>query len=289
LASAAFAAARNLTFIQLRKNKLAMTGLLIILLLVLVALFAPVLAPHHPYEQDLERTLLSPCPEYPFGTDNFGRCIFSRIIFGTRISLAIGLIVTTISAAAGIILGMLAGFYGGAVDEAIMRIVDIFLAFPGLILALVIAGLLGPGMFNVLFALALVGWMGYARVVRGAVLAEKEKEFVETAISLGASDLYIMCRHLLPNVIAPVIVMATLGIGHTILAAAGLSFLGLGAQPPAPVWGSMLKDGKDYLTTAPYMTIFPGLAIMITVLSLNFLGDGLRDVIDPRLKDKKIE
>jgi peptide/nickel transport system permease protein len=289
LASAAVAVERNLTFIQLKKNKLAIIGLLIISLLVIVAVFAPVLAPHHPYEQDLDRVMMAPCSEYPFGTDDFGRCIFSRIIFGTRISLAIGLIVTAISAVAGIILGMLAGFYGGVIDEVIMRIVDIFLAFPGLILALVIAGLLGPGMFNVLFALALVGWMGYARVVRGAVLAEKEKSFVETAMSLGASDLYIMCRHLLPNVIAPVIVMATLGIGHTILAAAGLSFLGLGAQPPIPVWGSMLNDGKQYLQTAPYMTIFPGLAIMITVLSFNFLGDGLRDIFDPRLKEKSIE
>lgn len=289
MTSAVLAAERNLTLAQLKKNKLALTGLVIILLLMIVALFAPVLAPHHPYEQDLDRALLGPSLEYPFGTDDFGRCIFSRIIFGTRISLAIGIIVTTISAVAGIILGMLAGFYGGVIDEVIMRIVDIFLAFPGLILALVIAGLLGPGMFNVLFALALVGWMGYARVVRGAVLSVKEKEFVETAISLGASDLYIMCRHLLPNVIAPVIVMATLGIGQAILAAAGLSFLGLGVQPPVPVWGSMLNDGKAYLQTAPHLTIFPGLAIMITVLSFNFLGDGLRDVLDPRQKEKKIE
>lgn len=289
MTSAVVAAEWNFTLYQLSKNKLALTGLAIILLLVIVALFAPVLAPHHPYEQDLDKVLLGPSLEYPFGTDDFGRCIFSRIIFGTRISLAIGIIVTTISAVAGIILGMLAGFYGGVIDEVIMRIVDIFLAFPGLILALVIAGLLGPGMFNVLFALALVGWMGYARVVRGAVLSVKEKEFVETAMSLGASDLYIMCRHLLPNVIAPVIVMATLGIGQTILAAAGLSFLGLGVQPPVPVWGSMLNDGKAYLQTAPHLTIFPGLAIMITVLSFNFLGDGLRDVLDPRQKERRIE
>jgi peptide/nickel transport system permease protein len=289
LTSAAITAKRNLVFSRLRKNKLAVTGLAIILFLVFVAVFAPLLAPHHPYEQVLEQALLAPSLEYPFGTDDFGRCIFSRVIYGTRLSLAIGVVVTTISAVVGITLGMLAGFYGGVVDEVIMRIVDIFLAFPGLILALVIAGLLGPGMFNVLFALALVGWMGYARVVRGAVLAEKEKEFVETAKALGASDFYIMCRHLLPNVLAPVIVMATLGIGQTILAAAGLSFLGLGAQPPVPVWGSMLNDGKAYLQTAPHLTIFPGLAIMITVLAFNFLGDGLRDLFDPRLRESKIE
>lgn len=268
---------------------MALIGLAIILLLVIVAAIAPVFAPHHPYEQDLEKAFLPPSLEYPFGTDDFGRCIFSRIIFGTRISLAIGVVVTAISAVTGIILGMLAGFYSGIVDEVIMRIVDIFLAFPGLILALVIAGLLGPGMFNVLFALSLVGWMGYARVVRGVVLAEKEKNFVETARALGAGSLYIMYRHLLPNVLAPVIVMATLGIGQAILAAAGLSFLGLGAQPPVPVWGSMLNDGKMYLQTAPHLTIFPGLAIMITVLSFNFLGDGLRDLFDPRLREKTIE
>ena len=274
---------------QLRKNKMALIGLAIILLLVIVAAIAPVFVPHHPYEQDLEKAFLPPSLEYPFGTDDFGRCIFSRIIFGTRISLAIGVVVTAISAVTGIILGMLAGFYSGIVDEVIMRIVDIFLAFPGLILALVIAGLLGPGMFNVLFALSLVGWMGYARVVRGVVMAEKEKNFVETARALGAGSLYIMYRHLLPNVLAPVIVMATLGIGQAILAAAGLSFLGLGAQPPVPVWGSMLNDGKIYLQTAPHLTIFPGLAIMITVLSFNFLGDGLRDLFDPRLREKTIE
>jgi peptide/nickel transport system permease protein len=274
---------------QLRKNKMALIGLAIILLLVIVAAIAPVFVPHHPYEQDLEKAFLPPSLEYPFGTDDFGRCIFSRIIFGTRISLAIGVVVTAISAVTGIILGMLAGFYSGIVDEVIMRIVDIFLAFPGLILALVIAGLLGPGMFNVLFALSLVGWMGYARVVRGVVMAEKEKNFVETARALGAGSLYIMYRHLLPNVLAPVIVMATLGIGQAILAAAGLSFLGLGAQPPVPVWGSMLNDGKMYLQTAPHLTIFPGLAIMITVLSFNFLGDGLRDLFDPRLREKTIE
>ena len=290
MTAAVVTAWRNLTINnQLRKNKMALIGLAIILLLVIVAAIAPVFAPHHPYEQDLEKAFLPPSLEYPFGTDDFGRCIFSRIIFGTRISLAIGVVVTAISAVTGIILGMLAGFYSGIVDEVIMRIVDIFLAFPGLILALVIAGLLGPGMFNVLFALSLVGWMGYARVVRGVVLAEKEKNFVETARALGAGSLYIMYRHLLPNVLAPVIVMATLGIGQAILAAAGLSFLGLGAQPPVPVWGSMLNDGKMYLQTAPHLTIFPGLAIMITVLSFNFLGDGLRDLFDPRLREKTIE
>ncbi len=271
------------------KNKLTLTGMIIILVLVGTAIFAPMLVPHNPNEQCLNQALKGPCLEYPCGTDEFGRCIFSRIIFGARISLEIGIAVTAVSAAVGIALGLAAGFYGGAVDEIIMRIVDIFLAFPGLILALVVAGLLGPGILNVMVALALVGWMGYARVVRGTVLAEKEREFIETARSLGANDLYIMFRHLLPNVIAPVIIMASVGIGYAILASAGLSFLGLGAQPPTAVWGSMLSDGKSYLQTAPHLTIFPGLAILITVLAFNFLGDGLRDLLDPRLKRQSVE
>ena len=271
------------------KNKLTLAGTVIIILLVFAAIFAPVLVPHDPNAQSLNQALMGPCTDYPFGTDEFGRCILSRIIFGARISLEIGLVVTAVSVAAGVALGMVAGFYGGKTDEVIMRIVDIFLAFPGLIFALVVAGLLGPGTLNVMIALALVGWMSYARVVRGAVIAEKKKEFIETARSLGASDFYIMFRHLLPNIIAPVIVMASVGIGHAILAAASLSFLGLGAQPPAPVWGSMLSYGKSYLQTAPHLTIFPGLAIMVTVLAFNFLGDGLRDMLDPRLKKQSIE
>ena len=274
---------------QLKKNKAAMIGLIIILFFVFVAVFAPFIAPHHPYAQNLEKTLLLPCQEYPMGTDDLGRCILSRIIFGTRISLQIGIFVTGITACIGVLLGMMAGYYGGILDEIIMRIVDILLAFPGLVLALVVAGLLGPGLFNVMFALAIVGWMGYARVVRGSVLSVKEKEFVETARALGAGDIYILLRHILPNVMAPVIVMATLGMGYVILAAAGLSFLGLGAQPPTPVWGAMLNSGRAFMRTAPHLTTFPGLAIMITVLAFNLLGDGLRDIFDPRLKEKKIE
>ncbi|WP_414732676.1 nickel transporter permease [Acetobacterium carbinolicum] len=264
------------------KNKMALSGLLIITMLILVALLAPVLAPHDPYEQLLEKALMAPCWDYPFGTDEYGRCVLSRIIFGTQTALFIGLSVTVVSTFVGVGIGLTAGFYGGRFDEFLMRIVDVFLAFPGLILALVVAGLLGPGLPNVIFALALVGWMGYARVVRGAVLAEKEKEFVETACSLGASDGYIIFLHLLPNIISPVIVMASIGIGQAILGAAALSFLGIGVQPPTAMWGSMLSYGKDYLQSAPYLTIFPGVIIMVTVLAFNFLGDGLRDVCDPR-------
>ncbi len=268
------------------ENKLTLAGMAVIAALAVLALFAPLLAPHDPNVQSLSRTLLGPCLEYPFGTDEFGRCVLSRIIYGTRISLLTGLAVTAVSAVIGAALGMAAGYYGGKIDELIMRTVDIFLAFPGLILALVVAGLLGPGTLNVIVALTLAGWMSYARVVRGAVLAEKKKEYVEAIRTLGAGNLYIMLRHLLPNIMAPVIVMASVGIGYAILAAAGLSFLGLGAPPPAPVWGAMLNYGKDYLQTAPHLTIFPGLAIMVTVLAFNLAGDGLRDQFDPRMKKK---
>lgn len=267
---------------ELLKNKMALSGLIIITALILVAILAPILAPHDPNEQLLEQALMAPCWDYPFGTDEYGRCVLSRIIFGSRTALFIGLSVTLVSALIGVGIGLMAGFYGGRFDDVLMRIVDVFLAFPGLILALVVAGLLGPGMWNVIVALALVGWMGYARVVRAAVLAEKEKEFVETARSLGASDGYLIFYHLLPNIISPVIVMASIGIGQAILGAAALSFLGIGVQPPTAMWGSMLSYGKDYLRSAPYLTIFPGLIIMVTVLAFNFLGDGLRDICDPR-------
>ncbi|WP_051280406.1 nickel transporter permease [Anaerovorax odorimutans] len=271
------------------KNKLALIGLVIIVIIAIGAVFAPLIAPNNPNEQILEQALKHPSIEYPFGTDEFGRCIFSRVLYGSRISLQIGVTITFISSVIGITLGLISGFYGGVIDEIIMRIVDIFLAFPGLILALVVAGLLGPGRLNVIIALSLVGWMGYARVVRGVVLSEKEKEFVENARSLGASDLYIIYHHMLPNVINPVIIMASIGVGYAILSAAGLSFLGIGVQPPTPEWGSMLSSGKVYIQTSPHLTIFPGIAIMITVLAFNFLGDGLRDYLDPRSNIQKIE
>ena len=269
------------TVAQIKENKSVFIGSVIITGLVLIAIFAPYIAPHDPVEIDLRNRLCSPNDEHPLGTDDLGRCIFSRIIFGTRISLQIGIIVVGITSAFGVILGMISGYYGGIVDEMIMRLVDILLAFPGIILALTIAGLLGSGLFNVMIALAIVGWTGYARVVRGVVLSGKEKDFVESARALGLSDYYIISRHILPDCIAPVIVMASLGMAYTILAAAALSFLGLGAQPPTPEWGSMLNHGKIFMRTAPHLTMFPGLAIMITVMAFNYLGDGLRDMIDP--------
>ncbi len=266
---------------QFKEHKIAMVGAVLILFLALIAVFAPYIAPHDPIEINLKERLLAPNMEYPLGTDNLGRCMLSRIIYGARISLQLGIIVVGITSVIGITLGMIAGYYGGVLDELIMRGVDILLVFPGIILALVIAGILGPGLFNVMLALAIVGWTGYARVVRGVVLSVKEKEYVESARALGVGDWYIITRHILPSCVAPIIVIATLGMAYVILAAAALSFLGLGAQPPTPEWGSMLNNGKNFMRTAPHLTIFPGLAIMITILAFNFIGDGLRDALDP--------
>jgi len=257
---------------------MAIIGLLIVLLLLLLALAAPIIAPHNPYQQNLENNLLKPCAQYPFGTDDLGRCIYSRVIFGSRNALFIGIVVTLISAITGLFVGVISGYFGGLIDELLMRLVDILLAFPGLVMALAIAGLLGPGLFNLMLALSLVGWMSYARVVRGAVLSVKEKDFVESARAIGASKIYIIRKHILPHVTAPLLVMATLGIGHVILNAAALSFLGLGLQPPEAVWGAMLASGKTFLRSAPHLTFFPGISIMMTVLAFNFLGDGLRDI-----------
>jgi len=272
----------------LKENRLAVVGLAITLLLVLVALLAPSIAPHDPVEQHLDLRLLSPSWQYPLGTDDLGRCVLSRIIYGTRISLQVGVVVVGITTTLGTLLGLIAGYRGRIIDEVIMRIVDVLLAFPGLILALVIAGLLGPGLFNVMLALSVIGWTRYARVVRGCVLSAKERTFVEASRALGSSNFHIMFHHVLPEALSPVIVMATLGMGWTILSAAALSFLGLGAQPPMPEWGSMLSSGRAFLQVAPHLTTFPGVAIMVTVLAFNFLGDGLRVALDPRQK-KRVE
>ncbi|MEW6622888.1 MAG: nickel transporter permease [Bacillota bacterium] len=269
------------SFYILKRNKPAVLGLLIILILFLVALFASYIAPHDPVKTNLPHRLMSPGSEYPLGTDNLGRCIFSRLIYGARTTLQVGIVVVGISASLGVILGAVAGYHGGIIGEIIMRCVDVVLAFPGLILALAIAGLLSPSLFSIMLALALVGWTSYTRVVRGVILSVKEKDFVQAARSLGATDFRILYQHILPNVMAPVIVMASFNMAHVILAAAALSFLGLGAQPPDPEWGSMLNAGRPFMETAPHLTIFPGLAIMITVLAFNFVGDGLRDALDP--------
>jgi peptide/nickel transport system permease protein len=264
------------------ENRNVLIGLFIISSLVFIAVFAPQIAPHDPIKANTKIRLEAPSEEYPFGTDHLGRCILSRIIFGARISLLTGLVVIAGSLMIGIILGTISGYFGGLADDVIMRLVDGLLAVPSMFLALALAGTLGPGLFNMAMALIVVDWTTYARIVRSSILSVKEVEFIEAARCLGASDFYILVHHVLPNIISPVIVIATLGIGNVILAAAGLSFLGLGAQPPTPEWGSMLDDGRLFMRKAPYIMIFPGLAIMITVMAFNFLGDGLRDETDPR-------
>ncbi|WP_048121054.1 nickel transporter permease [Methanosarcina vacuolata] len=254
----------------------------ILIFFMLSALFAGYIAPHNPEKANLELRLKEPCHEYPFGTDHLGRCILSRIIFGARVSLSVGLLVVSSSLILGLTIGALSGYYGGWLDEIVMRVVDAFLAFPSLLLALGIAGLFGAGFMNLVMALIIVDWAGYARLARSSVMAVKEQDYIKAAKGLGTGDLHVILHHVIPNVMSPLIVMATIGMGYVILSAAGLSFLGFGVQPPTPEWGSMLNEGKIYIRSAPYIMIFPGIAIMLTVLAFNYLGDELRDLLDPR-------
>ena len=270
---------------RLKNNNLGLflsAGILIFF--ILAALFAGYIAPHDPEKANLELRLKEPCREYPFGTDHLGRCILSRIIFGARVSLLVGLLVVSSSFVLGLAIGTLSGYYGGWLDEIVMRVVDAFLAFPSLLLALGIAGLFGAGFMNLVIALITVDWAGYARLARGSVMTVKEQDYIKAAKGLGAGDMHVILCHVIPNVISPLIVMATIGMGYVILSAAGLSFLGFGVQPPTPEWGSMLSEGKTYIRSAPYIMIFPGIAIMLTVIAFNYLGDELRDLLDPREK-----
>lgn len=269
---------------MLVKNRVAMAGLGILLILASLALLAPFISPYDPNEIKILAQLTAPNKANPFGTDLYGRDILSRIFWGGRITLVIGLIAVSISASVGILMGLVSGFYGGSVDTLIMRFIDILLAFPRILLALTIVGMLGPGLLNVMIAVGIAGITGYARLVRGSVLSTKEQVYIEAARVVGCGDRKIIFRHLLPNVVGPVIVLATLDVAAAILAASSLSFLGLGVQPPTAEWGYMLNEGRIYLRDAPWITLFPGLAIMISVLSINMLGDGLRDALDPRLK-----
>ena len=249
---------------------------------ILAALFAPWIAPYSPIEQELYMGLAEPGAEHIFGQDRLGRDLLSRILYGARVSLFVGFSVVAVSMVTGSIIGATAGYLGGRVDEAIMRVVDMFLAFPGILLAIAIMAILGPSMMNVVIALSLMGWTGFARLVRGQTLSLREREFVLAAQTVGVSSTGIILRHILPNTIAPITVEATFGVASAILAEAGLSFLGLGVQPPTPSWGAMLSEGRQFLLVAPHLTTYPGLAIMVAVMGINFFGDGLRDLLDPK-------
>ena len=271
---------------RLKRNKMAVLGLIILIILVLLAVFADVIANYDNVviKQNLAHRLQGPSAAHWLGTDEFGRDIFARLVHGTRGSLQVGIAAVGISIVIGGILGAVAGYYGGKLDNTIMRIMDIFLAVPSILLAIAIVSALGPSIINLMLAISISSVPSYARIVRASVLSIRDQEFIEAAKAIGASNTRIIFRHIIPNSLAPVIVQATLGVASAILSTAGLSFIGLGIQPPAPEWGSMLSGGRQYLRYAWWVTTFPGVAIMITILSLNLLGDGLRDALDPRLK-----
>ena len=261
-------------------------GLIIILIALATAILAPVVNPYDPtIDSDLANARLEPSVSHPFGTDRLGRDVFRRVVHGTRISLMIGFVVVIFTSVTGTVLGLIAGYFGKSFDTIIMRLMDIVLAFPSILLAIAIVAVRGPGIFNTILAVALVGMPGYARVVRSMVLSLRERDYVDAARMIGASDTRIMFLHILPNSLSPIIVQMTLGVGGAILFAAALGFLGLGVQPPAPEWGAMISDGIPFLRQSPHLVFFPGMAIMLTVLGFNLLGDGLRDALDPQLRD----
>lgn len=266
------------------KSPLAVAGLLIMLTFFFVAVFAPYLAPYPESYMNLEERMLPPSWEHTFGTDDMGRDILSRVIYGSRISLQVGFIVILVAYAIAIPLGAIAGYKGGVLHEIITRITDIFLAFPSIVLALAFAAALGPGLTNAMLALSLTWWPWATRVIRSQTIAIKESYYVQAAKVLGCGDFYIILHHVLPNCLGPIIVQATVDLGWTILVAAALGYLGIGAQPPAPDWGLMISIGRIYFLTCPWLCIFPGIAIATVVLGANLLGDGLRDVLDPRLR-----
>lgn len=269
-----------------QKNRPAAFGLLILGGLLVTALMAPWLAPQDPAAVRLSESLERPTLSCPLGKDPLGRDVLSRLVYGARVSVVVAFTTVAISLAAGTLLGFLAGYYGGILDDLIMRVVDILLAFPGILLAVALTSVLGPSLRNVVLALCVMGWVGYARIVRAQVLAIRERDFVQAARAIGAEDFRILWRHILPNVLAPLVVEATFGASGAILGEAGLSFLGLGTQPPSPSWGSMLNEGRQFLFVAPHLTLAPGIAIMIVVLGLNFLGDGLRDRLDVKQRSR---
>jgi len=280
-------------FRLLLKSKTGALGLLIVLCVVLMALLAPTLAPHDPVKTNVAKRLLPPMwqekgkPEHPLGTDNLGRDVLSRILYGSQISLLVGFCAVVVAGLIGVIIGLFSGYYGGWLDAVLMRTTDAFLAIPNILFMLVILAVMGPSLVTLIFVLGFTNWTTYARMVRGEVLSIKERDFVRGARAVGASDLRIISKHILPNVISSFIVISTLSVATTIILEASLSFLGLGIQPPDVSWGGMLSDGRQYLATSWWVATFPGIAITITVLGIIFLGDFLRDTLDPRLKARK--
>jgi peptide/nickel transport system permease protein len=275
----------KIAYNKLKKNKSAMVGGILILIFIIVAFVGPYFTPYMPNTQDLVNKLQPPSADHWFGTDHYGRDIFSRIIHGMSITLYIGFSAVAMGATIGVVLGMISGYYGGRVDTVIMRIMDVLLAFPGILLALAIVSVLGASLNNVIIAVAIFSIPVFARIVRGSTLSVRKLEYIDAMKALGASDIRILFKHILPNIASPIIVQATLSIATTVLTAAGLSFLGLGAQPPMPEWGAMLSDGRNYMYNAWHVAFFPGVMIVAVVLAFNIFGDGLRDALDPKMKE----
>jgi peptide/nickel transport system permease protein len=264
-------------------NRLSYIGIAIAAVVIILAIFAPLIATHNPTVQDLGLRFLSPSAEHWFGTDGLGRDVFSRVVYGSRISLQVGITVVLVSGVIGIIIGAVAGFYGGWVDKLLSGyLFNVFLAFPGLLLAIALVAFLGAGLGKLMLALCIIGWVGYARVMRGQVLKVREYDFVMAARALGAGNMRILFTHILPNAIQPLIVQASLGMAGAVLSEASLSFLGLGIPPPAPSWGTMIEEARNYFSSYPHTLFFPGAAIALTVLAFNFIGDGLREYLDPK-------
>lgn len=269
---------------QYKKNPLSMFSLFLFLIIILLAVFADVLAPYGEAEQIVSDRYVAPCLNHLFGTDNMGRDIFSRVLYGARVSIIIGFVSTSVSAFFGIILGSLAGFYGGKTDNVIMRLLDIFMAIPNMLMAIVLAATLGPGIFNCMLAVGITGIPAMSRITRASIMTQRNQEYVESAYSNNAGDLRIIFKYILPNALSPIFVAVASNVANSITVAASLSFIGLGIQPPNPEWGAMLAAGREYIMKYPWLCIFPGIAILLTVFSLNNIGDGLRDALDPRLK-----
>lgn len=272
------------TIRRLRTNSTAMFGLIVLALLILLSVFAPVIAPYHYTEMDMLQLNAAPSLKHFFGTDSLGRDILSRLIYGGRYSIFLGFSASVLSMAAAIVLGSLAGYFGGWVDNVVLRICDVVQAIPGILLSIVISAVLGPGFFNTILALAIGGIPSGIRLTRAQILSVRSEEYLEAAASVNCSSMRIMFRHILPNILSPLIVGFTMGIGNTIMLASSLSFIGLGVQPPAPEWGAMLSAGRDFIRNYPWQIIFPGIFVFVTVLSINLFGDGLRDALDPKMK-----